>query len=99
MLAGIDILPDGRRRAALGNATRTMFAQDFGGRILPFDSSASSAYAEIFAARKRAGRPIAPHDLMIAVIARTHGAGMVTRNTADFEGCGLILINPWDAQD
>jgi predicted nucleic acid-binding protein len=96
VLAGIEILPDGRRRAALEKAARAMFADDFDGRILPFDSEAAAAYADIFAARKRAGRPTVLHDLMIAAIARAQGADMVTRNTADFEGCGLTLINPWD---
>jgi predicted nucleic acid-binding protein len=31
---------------------------------------------------------------MIASIARSSGATMVTRNIADFEGCGLTLTNP-----
>jgi predicted nucleic acid-binding protein len=34
---------------------------------------------------------------MIAAIARAQGANMVTRNTADFEDCGLTVINPWEA--
>lgn len=96
VLAGIEILPDGRRRADLEKAARAMFADDFDGRILPFDSEAAAAYADIFAARRQAGRPTAPHDLMIASVARARGAIMVTRNTADFEGCGLTLINPWE---
>ena len=61
-----------------------------------FDDRAAAVYAEIFAARKLAGRPSGTADLMIAAIARVHGAAMVTRNTADFEHCGLALINPWD---
>ncbi len=68
---------------------------EFERRILPFDMDASSAYADLFPIRRKAGRPSAPLDLMIASIARASGATMVTRNTADFEGCGLTLINPW----
>jgi hypothetical protein len=30
-----------------------------------------------------------------ASIARGQGGIVVTRNTADFEGCGIALINPW----
>jgi hypothetical protein len=96
VLAGIEILPDGRRRAALDKAARAMFTDDFDGRILPFDSEAAAAYADIFAARKRAGHPIAPLDLMIAAIARAQGAAMVTRDISGFAGCGLTLINPWE---
>jgi predicted nucleic acid-binding protein len=97
VLAGIEILPDGRRRAALERAACAMFEDDFDGRILPFDTKATAVYAEIFAIRKRSGRPTAPYDLMIAAIARANGASMVTRDIGGFENCGLTLINPWTA--
>jgi len=97
VLAGIEVLPDGRRRAALEKAALAMFADDFDGRILPFDSEAAAAYADIFATRRQAGRPTPPHDLMIASIARASDAIVVTRNTVDFAGCGVTLINPWEA--
>jgi predicted nucleic acid-binding protein len=96
IFAGVAILPEGRRRS-LEAASQAIFADDFEGRILPFDEKAAKFYAEIFAARKRAGKPTATMDLMIAAIARAHGATMVTRNTADFEGCGITLVNPWEA--
>ncbi len=32
---------------------------------------------------------------MIAAIALSHNAPIATRNTRDFEGCGVRLINPW----
>jgi len=95
ILAGIEILPDGHRRRTLEAAAQAIFADDFDGRILPFDEKAARCYAENFAARKRAGKPTATTDLMIAAVARAKGATMVTRNTADFEGCGLAVINPW----
>ena len=97
VLAGIEILPEGRRRRGLEAMAKAIFANAFDGRVLPFDSAAAAAYAGIFAARKRAGRPTAPPDLMIAAIARANDANMVTRNVDDFEGCGLTLINPWEA--
>ena len=97
ILAGIAVLPEGRRRAELAAAAEAMFADDFAARILPFDAAAASAYAELFAARRRAGRPTHTLDLMIAAIARTRSAGLVTRNGVDFEGCALDLIDPWQA--
>jgi toxin FitB len=36
-------------------------------------------------------------DAQIAAIARANGATPATRNTDDFEGCGVKLINPWEA--
>jgi predicted nucleic acid-binding protein len=47
--------------------------------------------------RRRAGRPTATVDLMIASVARSHNASVVTRDISGFEGCGLTVINPWDA--
>jgi hypothetical protein len=95
VLAGIEMLPAGRRRRALEAAARAIFAEDFDGRILPFDATAAVLYAELFVARKRAGWSTATADLMIAAVARASGARMVTRDISGFEGCGLTIINPW----
>ena len=88
ILSGLAVMPEA--------AARAMFIEDFGGRVLPFDARAAVAYAEIFAARRRAGRPAATVDLMIAAVARSQGASVVTRDIEGFEGCGVPLINPWD---
>ena len=67
----------------------------FGGRILPFDSAAARAYAEIAANRRRAGRPISEADCQIAAISRSRGAVLVTRNVRDFQGTGVDIVDPW----
>jgi toxin FitB len=97
ILYGVKLLPLAKRRSGLETALSEMFATDFAGRVLPFDQAAAQAYAEIAAARRRAGRPIAQFDAQIAAIARSRDAGVATRNVADFEGCGIGLINPWRA--
>ena len=97
ILSGLAVMPGGRRRADLEEAARAMFADDFDGRILPYDTQAAAAFAEIFAARRKAGRPSGTIDLMLAAIARVRGASVVTRNLADFEGVGVAIINPWNA--
>jgi predicted nucleic acid-binding protein len=51
--------------------------------------------ATILAIRKAAGRPMSQFDAMIAAIARAHRAALATRNTGDFEHCGIRLVNPW----
>jgi predicted nucleic acid-binding protein len=93
---GIAILPAGQRREGLRAALDATISEDFEGRILPFDTDAAKAYAEIAAGRRSAGRPIADADCQIAAIAREAAMPVVTRNTRDFEGCGIGLINPWD---
>lgn len=92
---GIAILPSGQRREGLKAALDATIAEDFEGRILPFDTDAAKTYAEIAAGRRSAGRPIADADCQIAAIALAAGMPVVTRNTRDFEGCGIDVINPW----
>lgn len=96
VLSGLAIMPNGRRRQDLEAAARIMFLEDFDGRVLPFDMKAATVYADILASRRRAGRPASTIDLMIAAVARSHGASMVTRDTGRFEDCGIALINPWE---
>ena len=96
ILSGLAIMPEGRRRLALEAAAEAMFMQDFAGRVLPFGSEAAVVYADIFAARRRAGLPATTQDLMIAAIARAKDASIVTRDSSGFVGCGLTVINPWN---
>ena len=56
---------------------------------MAFDAEAAIVYAAIFAVRRRLGRPSATVELMIAAIARSQQASVVTRNVADFEACAL----------
>ena len=93
---GVAILPAGQRRTALTKAIEGILEEDFRDRILPYDRDAAGAYAVIAAARRAAGRPISQFDCQIAAIARAHGASVATRNTADYEGSGIALIDPWD---
>lgn len=95
ILHGLMLLPPGRRRSALEAAATSMFAEDFGGRILGFGTDAAPPYARIASDRRRAGRPISQFDAQIAAIARSTGAAIATRNLADFDGCGVTLVDPW----
>ncbi|MCE7027560.1 type II toxin-antitoxin system VapC family toxin [Jiella avicenniae] len=92
---GIAILPDGRRKTLLANSLDATLAEDFGGRILPFDRAAAEAYALIRANRRAIGRPVKELDAQIAAIAAAHGAGIATRNVKDFDDCGVTVVNPW----
>lgn len=92
---GVATLPEGRRRTILAQAVAAMLDEDFRNRILPFDSAAARAYAAIAAARRSAGRPISQFDCQIAAIVASHPAVLATRNTIDFEGCGIDVVDPW----
>ena len=95
LLYGLELLPGGKRRRALQSAVEAMFEEDFAGRILPFDGDAARMFAKIAAARRALGRPITQFDAGVAAIARSRGAVVATRNTHDFEHCGVRVVNPW----
>jgi predicted nucleic acid-binding protein len=93
---GVAILPPGKRRTALTKTIAGILEEDFRDRILAFDRAAASVYATISANRRAAGRPISQFDCQIAAIAGANGAAVATRNTADFAGCGIVVIDPWN---
>ena len=95
---GAAMLPAGKRRDQLLVVINAMIAEDFAGRILPFDSAAAQAFVLVFLERRAAGRPISFADCQIAATARAQGAAIATRNTADFAGCGIAVIDPWAHQ-
>lgn len=95
MLFGLELMPAGTRRDGLMIGTGEIFGKLFGGRVLPFDQMAAAEYASIRADRQRAGRPMSQFDSQIAAIARAHDAALATRNTRDFTGCGIELVDPW----
>ena len=92
---GIAILPAGARRQGLADAAERTLGGLFAGRVLPFDSGAARAYADIAATTRAAGRPISQSDCQIAAIARSRGMAVATRNVRDFSETGVELIDPW----
>jgi predicted nucleic acid-binding protein len=65
----------------------------FEGRILPIDTAVAQRCAGLHVPNPRAER-----DALIAATALVHGLTVVTRNMADFEPLGVMLLNPWVAQ-
>ena len=95
LLYGLAVVPAGRRRDKLSAEIHAMLREDFEGRVLPFDSAAARSYAGIAAARRIAGRPIAPADCQIGAIAHCRGMAVAMRNIPDFENMEIDVIDPW----
>lgn len=88
---GIQLLE--RRTPTQGQGLRRWLSgvmQQFDGRILPFTFKTAPICASLHIPNPRSER-----DAMIAAVALEHRFAVVTRNTQDFEGAGLALINPW----
>jgi predicted nucleic acid-binding protein len=62
----------------------------FAGRILPVDERVALAAAHLHIPNPR---PLA--DCLIAATAVVHGMTIATRNTGDFQGLPVALVNPW----
>jgi hypothetical protein len=83
-------LAEGCRRERLIAAIEKILV---GSRVLALDDRAARIYARMQERRRTAGYPLSIEDGMIAAITVAHGAALATRNTADFEGLHLSLIN------
>jgi predicted nucleic acid-binding protein len=92
---GLKRLPAGRRQADLEQRFGDFVGRGFGGRILTFDEDCATLYGDLCRLREAKGLHADPIDMMIAAVARNANAALATRNIADFESCGLRLINPW----
>jgi predicted nucleic acid-binding protein len=92
---GLEILAPSRRRRQLEEAFAKTLEEDFESRVLPFDHAAGEAAGRITAERRRAGRPVEIRDVQIAGIVSVRKATLATHNTRHFEGCGLVLVDPW----
>lgn len=96
---GIELMPSGKRRSHFLKMAEDLFALDFRGRTLPFDSEAARVYATIASALRSQGKPISPADAQIAAIVQANNAVLATRNIMDFSGCGIQLVNPWQEKE
>ena len=95
---GIAALPVGKRKETLHLGLEQRILPLFADRILPFDASASQAYADILSTARTQGRAISTADGYIAATAKRHGFMVATRDASPFEAAGLTVINPWTVQ-
>jgi toxin FitB len=92
---GAHRLPEGRKKRELFDIIAELPRTSFAHRVLAFDAECSDAFGRAKAVREGIGRPIDAADAAIAATALTFGMRLATRNTRDFEGLGLDLINPF----
>ncbi|HYB26980.1 MAG TPA: type II toxin-antitoxin system VapC family toxin [Solirubrobacteraceae bacterium] len=65
----------------------------FAGRILPVDARVADRWGRLNALASRN-----TVDSLIAATAHVHDLTVVTRNTKDFRGCDVPLLNPWECE-
>ena len=82
---------DAQQGAVLRNWMDRHVLPAFENRILPVDLAVAQRSAQLNVPDPRPVR-----DGLIAATALVHAMAVVTRNVADFQPCGVSLINPWD---
>ena len=65
--------------------------------LLPLGKAEAMTYGRIRADLARRGQLIGPNDLLIAVIALTLAATMVTHNTREFSRVPDLLVEDWES--
>lgn len=63
--------------------------------VVAFDMNAAKDFGRIQAELKMVGRPTGVMDTLIAAIARSRSATLVTHNTKDFENIPELKIEDW----
>ncbi len=92
LVFGVQRMPRGRKRSDIAAAVESLFSS---APILELTASAAMAAGNFRADRAAMGRPLSLADAEIAGICAVNGAALATRNTRDFAGLGLDLVDPW----
>lgn len=92
---GVALMNSGRKRDALDEWLTHDLPQRFESRIIPVEAPVALAWGDLMALAKRSGRGLASMDGPIAATAVAHQLTLATRNTKDFEGFGIDIMDPW----
>ena len=81
-----DVAQGSRLRAWMDDRVRPEFAE----RIISIDDAIATRCAHLHIPDRRNEA-----DAIIAATALVHGLVVVTRNIQDFQGTGVVLVDPW----
>jgi len=65
-------------------------------RVLPITEAIAHQAGVLRGTLQTQGKPRTQADMLIAATAYIHKLVLVTRNTRDFEDCGISLLNPFE---
>jgi tRNA(fMet)-specific endonuclease VapC len=93
---GIEKLPASARKEELSAWLVNDLLKRFERRLVMVDVDVMLAWGELTARLERNGRMMPSIDALIAALALVGNFTLVTRNTGDFDGVGINLVNPWE---
>ena len=92
---GISRLAISAKRSALEHWVRAELVERFGTRLLAVSADVAARWGSMAGVSDARGQPLPVIDALIAATGLVNDCVVVTRNTADFERCGVRCINPW----
>lgn len=92
---GVALMDEGRKRDALAEWLARDLPQRFEERVVHVDEPIALTWGDLMGLAKRRGRGLSSMDGLIAATAAAKNLTLATRNTKDFEGFGIELLNPW----
>lgn len=95
LVVGVALLPEGRRKTELTASITDLIVRDFTDFVLPFDGLAAFEWGYLVAEQRSLGRTLSLAVSQVVAVCLAKGASLATRNTSDFEGLGIDLIDPW----
>ena len=94
---GVAKLPEGKRRVRLHEWLRIDLSRRFSGRVLEVSEPIALRWGVLAAQYEAEQKRLPVVDGLIAATALEIDLILVTRNTKDFSGSGVVMINPWEA--
>jgi len=91
LFAGVELSSTRTRNFKILNQNLRLF------RLWPFDADAAREYGRLYAALRRAGRPMQMADIMIAAIARTLGSCTVVSDDNDLRAVPGLNVESWSS--
>lgn len=92
---GIERLEAGAKRDRLMRLAKELLLERFADRTIAMDDAIAWEAGRVRAERRALGRADDLANDIVAATARLRGLTLATRNTKDFEGLGLRLMDPW----
>ena len=93
---GIEKVKDRHRKRKLHLWLIDDLRERFSGRILPIDEQVAMTWGQIQGKAELQGKSMPTIDGLIAATALVFNMIVVTRNTADMEESGVVLLDPWN---
>ena len=95
LFRGLGRFPEGERRRRLEAWLRRVAGGDDALPVLPVTVEVAERRGLLVGSLDATGHTPQAADSLIAATALVHNLTVVTRNTRDFERCGVPTLNPW----